>query len=68
MTSKETIHSHYHISLRDEIERILKGVQNLGIQNPNKLEISALIAEKNRKAKMTKDEVVKFFERFRGIK
>jgi hypothetical protein len=68
MARLNTCYGAYDVSLKDEIERILKGVQNLGIRNPNKLEVSALIAQKNRKAKMTKQEVVDFFERFRGIR
>ena len=46
---------------------MLNGVKELGIRDPTKLEITALIAEKNQKAKMTKLEVFKFFERIRGV-
>lgn len=68
MTIKQTIHSHYHISLEDEINRILEAVRKMGIKNPTKLEITALIAEKNRKASMTTLQLKEFFQRIRGLK
>ena len=67
MANRNTIHGAYDISLKDEIERMLNSVKELGIENPRILEITALIAEKNKRAKMTKLEVFKFFERIRGV-
>lgn len=40
----------------------------MGIKNPTKLEASALIAEKNKRAKMSTSEVKDFFARLRGLK
>jgi hypothetical protein len=67
MARRNTIYGAYDTSLGDEINRMLTGVKELGIREPTKLEITALIAEKNQKAKMTKLEVFKFFERIRGV-
>jgi hypothetical protein len=67
MARRNTFYGAYDTSLKEEIERMLNGVKELGIRDPTKLEITALIAEKNQKAKMTKLEVFKFFERIRGV-
>jgi hypothetical protein len=68
MARSNTHYGAYDISLEQEIHRIMNSVSALGIKNVNKLEASALIAEKNRKAKMTTLEVKEFFARLRGLK
>ena len=68
MTNKKIIHSAYHISLEEEIRRILDNLKSLGIQNPTKIEASALIAYKNQKAPMKTDEVFKFISKMRGLR
>lgn len=67
MSRANTRHGAYHVLLADEITRILKQLQEMGIKNPSKLEATALIAEKNKKAKMTRDEVKNFLIKIRGI-
>jgi len=68
MSLKTTIHSHYHINLEDEIIRTSKQLEDLGIHGITKMEATAFIAEKNRRAKMPISEVRDFFSRFRGLK
>jgi hypothetical protein len=68
MARRNTFWGAYDTSLKEEIDRMVEAVREIGIREPNKLEISALIAEKNKRAKMTKLEVFKFFERIRGIR
>jgi hypothetical protein len=62
------IHSAYHIDLAKEITRLKDSVIKLGINNPSNIEITALIAHKNKKAKMDKLEVFSFFRNIRGIR
>jgi hypothetical protein len=67
MGRQNTHYGAYDISLKLEIERILTNLKEIGIKNPTILEATALIAEKNKKAKMTFKEVRNFFERIRGL-
>lgn len=68
MARINTRYGAYDVTLENEIHRIMENVSSLGIKNVNKLEASALIAEKNKKAKMTTLEVREFFARLRGLK
>jgi hypothetical protein len=68
MARSNTTYGAYDISLKEEIERIIDKLKEIGIRNPTKMEASALIAEKNRKAKMNVLEVKEFFSKLRGIK
>jgi len=68
MSIKTTIHSHYHINLEKEILRTEKQLEELGIHRITKMETTAFIAEKNKRAKMPVAEVKDFFSKFRGIK
>lgn len=68
MKSNEIIHSAYHISLEEEIRRILTNLKNIGIKNPTKIEASALIAFKNQKARMNQRDVFGFISKMRGLK
>lgn len=68
MKSNEIIHSAYHISLEEEIRRILTNLKNIGIKNPTKIEASALIAFKNQKARMNNRDVFGFISKMRGLK
>lgn len=61
-------HGAYHSELANEISRMLKMLEEIGIRDATKIEATALIAEKNKRAKMTKSEVFKFFEVLRGLK
>jgi hypothetical protein len=58
----------YDTSLEIEINRILNQLKDLGIRNATKLEATALIAEKNKRAKMSVHEVREFFAVLRGLK
>lgn len=62
------IHGAYHSDFGKEIERLKVALEKAGINNPSKIEITALIAYKNRKAKMDRGEVIGFFKMIRGIK
>jgi uncharacterized protein (DUF302 family) len=62
------IHSAYHISLEEEIKRLKEELIKSGINNPNRIEVTALIAHKNKRAKMFKSEVIDFFKNLRGFK
>jgi|GEM_PF-4005108 hypothetical protein len=68
MGSTTTIHSHYHINLEDEIIRTSKQLEEFGIHGVTKMEATAFIAEKNRRAKMPLSDVRDFFAKFRGLK
>jgi len=68
MSNKTTIHSHYHIDLEDEIIRTSKQLEELGIHNITKMEVTSFIAEKNKRAKIPLGEVRDFFSRLRGLK
>lgn len=59
-------HGAYHIDFEKEIERMMEALKKFGIKEPNKIEVSALIAYKNRKAKMDREEVFNFFRNLRG--
>lgn len=58
----------YDTSLEIEINRILNQLKDLGIRNATKLEATALIAEKNKRAKMSVVEVRNFLAVLRGLK
>ena len=60
-------HGAYHIEFEKEIFRMIEELKKVGIKDPNKIETSALIAHKNRKAKMNREEVFDFFKRIRGL-
>jgi len=62
------IHSAYHVSLEEEIRRILENLKKIGIKNPTKIEASALIAHKNKKAPMKTQDVFSFISKLRGLK
>lgn len=68
MGSKETIHGSYHITLGEEISRILNMLKEIGIHDATKLEATALIAEKNKRAKMSETDVKSFFMGLRGLR
>jgi len=61
-------HGAYHSELANEISRMLKMLDEIGIKDATKIEATALIAEKNKRAKMSKLEVFKFFEELRGLR
>jgi len=46
MSTKTTIHSHYHINLEDEIIRTKNQLEELGIHGITKMEATAFIADK----------------------
>jgi hypothetical protein len=62
------IHGSYHVDLATEISRMIEELKKFGIQNPSKIETSAFIAYKNKKAKVPREEVLQFFRIIRGIK
>ena len=62
------IHSAYHKDLGTEIERLKEAVIKVGVIEPSNIEITALIAHKNKKAKMERQEVIDFFRSIRGVK
>lgn len=59
-------HGAYHTDFEKELSRMMEALKKLGIRDPNKIETSALIAYKNKKAKMDKQEVFDFFRYLRG--
>jgi hypothetical protein len=65
---KNTIYGAYDISLKEEIQRIIENLKKLGIKKPTILEVTALIAQKNKRAKMSEKEVRLFFEQERGLR
>ena len=67
MSEKTTIHGSYHSSLGEEITRILEMLKNIGIRDATKLEATALIAEKNKRAKMSEHDVRDFLSALSGI-
>jgi len=67
MSNKTTIHSHYHINLEEEINRTSEQLEELGIHHVTKMEATAFIAEKNKRAKIPLGDVRKFFANIRGI-
>jgi hypothetical protein len=68
MSRKNTRHGAYDVSLANEIERIINNLKEVGIKRVTILEATALIAEKNKRAKMTNREVKTFFEELRGLR
>lgn len=68
MSGRDTVHGAFHINLDVEIKRVLNNLSKIGIMEPTKLEASALIAEKNKRAVMSKREVFDFISRMRGVK
>lgn len=65
--SKKTIHGSYHFTLAEEINRILEMLKEIGIRDATKLEATALIAEKNKRAKMSERDVRDFLGALRGL-
>lgn len=61
-------HGAYDSTLEDEIHRTLNELANIGIKNSTKIEASALIAEKNKRARMTVGEVKDFIAERRGMR
>lgn len=68
MSRENTRHGAYDISLENEIHRILEQLIQIGIKNPTKLEATALIAEKNKRARISIAEVRDFISKQRGLK
>jgi hypothetical protein len=67
MKERKTIHGAYDSSLGEEITRILEMLKNIGIRDATKLEATALIAEKNKRAKMSEHDVRYFLASLRGL-
>lgn len=67
MEKRRTIHGAYDSSLGEEISRILEMLKNIGIRDATKLEATALIAEKNKRAKMSEQDVRSFLSSLRGL-
>jgi hypothetical protein len=67
MAKQNTVWGAFDISLGNEINRIKESLEKMGIQNVSKIEASALIAEKNKRAKMSSHEVFSFISKLRGI-
>ena len=68
MSKKDTIHGSYHISLASEINRMLEMLKEAGIRDATKLEATALIAEKNKRARMSNSDVFDFISGLRGLR
>ena len=67
MGRNNTAWGHFDKSLGEEIKRMLNQLLEMGIKDVTKIEATALIAEKNKKSKMSKQEVKDFFYRRRGL-
>jgi len=67
MTKGDTFWGAFHIDLESEIDRIKQELEHMGVQNPTKLEASALIAQRSRNLTMGKEDIKKFIRKKRGI-
>jgi hypothetical protein len=67
MSRENTRYGAFDVTLDDEIHRILEQLKEIGIKNPTKLEASAVIAEKNKRAKMLTTEIRSFISHLRGV-
>jgi len=67
MARKNTVYGAYDSNLEEEIHRVMEKLRLLGINNPTKMETTALIAESNKKSKITTLEIREFFRRIRGL-
>ena len=68
MGRSNTVWGAYDSSFEDEINRTREQLIEMGIKGATKLEITALIAKKNKMAKMNKSEVINFFSKCRGLR
>lgn len=59
------MHGAYHIDFDLELRRMKEALEKIGINNPNKIEISAFLAYKSKKAKVNSKDVFDFFNKIR---
>ena len=67
MSRGDTFHGAFHVDLEKEIERVIEELKNMGVQGPTKLEASALIAERSHNFIMSKQNILSFIKRQRGL-
>lgn len=67
MPRENTVWGAYDRSLDEEITRVIEKLKELGIRNPTKIEATALIAQSNKKTKISTLEIKEFFRRIRGV-
>jgi len=65
MSRKETSWGAFDNSLRDEIDKMIEYLKNSGVENPTKLEATALIAKKSKMYKLTNAYIIEFIKNFR---
>lgn len=58
----------YDSSLEDRLQQLFSQLENIGIRNVTKVEATALMVEKEKRARMPESEVRDFFARLRGLK
>jgi hypothetical protein len=63
----DIIHSFYHKSLGEELLRVKKNLENMGLYFSKK-ELTALIAEKSRRFIMNEAEIKEFHKKLRNGK
>ena len=59
------IHGAYHVDFDIELQRMREALIKLGINEPNKIEISAFLAYKSKRAKIESKDVFDFFHKLR---
>jgi len=59
------IHGAYHADFDKELQRMREALIKIGINEPNKIEISAFLAYKSKKAKVNSKDVFDFFNKIR---
>ena len=59
------VHGAYHSDFDLELQRMKEALEKIGIHSPNKIEISAFLAYKSKKAKVNSKDVFDFFNRLR---
>lgn len=63
---KETIHGAFHRNLQEEIKRVMEEMKKFNIEI-NKLEATAIIAERSNDVFWDKDKALKILRRLRGV-
>lgn len=67
MARKDTVWGAYDISLEQQLRELCKSMESAGIEKPTKKEASFIIAEKNKRFKITDVEVKSLVRKKRGI-
>ena len=66
MAKRDDVHGFYHKNFDSEVKRIRKEAERQGIFM-NWKEATALAAEKSKRGFMTKEEIIKFLQKLKGV-